>query len=67
MLSTLCCVSLETRGAPDLSQLGRPPQGVIAVEGLNLEALRPGLHMLHCLPLKLAGSDGAPVRCITIA
>lgn len=42
------------------------PQGVIAVEGLNLEALRPGLHMLHCLPLKLAGSDGAPVRCITI-
>mmetsp|Transcript_20759 Transcript_20759/g.62530 ORF Transcript_20759/g.62530 Transcript_20759/m.62530 type:complete len:280 (-) Transcript_20759:468-1307(-) len=42
-------------------------KGVIAVEGLNLEALGLGLHMLHCLPLKLAGSDGAPVRCITIA
>lgn len=41
-------------------------QGVIAVEGLNLGQLRPGLHQLHCLPVKLQGSDGAPVRCITI-
>ena len=42
------------------------PQGVIAVEGLNLEQLSAGLHQLHCLPVKLQGSDGAPVRCITI-
>ena len=41
-------------------------QGVIAVEGLNLGQLGPGLHQLHCLPVKLQGSDGAPVRCITI-
>lgn len=42
-------------------------KGIIAVEGLNLEALTAGVHQLHCLPIKLNGSDGAPVRCITIA
>lgn len=42
-------------------------QGMIAVEGMNLEALTAGVHQLHCLPVKLKGSDGAPVRCITIA
>ena len=41
-------------------------QGIIPVEGLDLSALRPGLLQLHCLPLKLIGSDGAPVRCIAI-
>lgn len=41
-------------------------KGIIAVEGLNLEALTAGVHQLYCLPLKLKGSDGAPVRCITI-
>ena len=25
------------------------------------------LHQLHCLPVKLQGSDGTPVRCTTIA
>lgn len=42
-------------------------QGIIPVEGLDLTQLQPGLHQLHCLPLKLIGSDGAPVRCITIS
>lgn len=40
-------------------------QGIIPVEGLDLTQLEPGLHQLHCLPFKLIGSDGAPVRCIT--
>ena len=39
-------------------------QGIIPVEGLLLEEVPPGLHQLHCLPLKVVGSDGAPVRCI---
>ncbi|KAK9811405.1 hypothetical protein WJX72_003393 [[Myrmecia] bisecta] len=39
-------------------------QGVMIVEGLDFRAIEPGLYMLHCLPLKLVGSDGAPVRCI---
>lgn len=49
------------------SRLRHPLQGIIAVEGLNLEALTAGVHQLHCLHIKLKGSDGAPVRCITIA
>ena len=39
-------------------------QGVIAVEGLVLTAVDAGLYQLHCLPLSVVGSDGAPARCI---
>jgi arylformamidase len=40
--------------------------GVVIVEGLDLSAVRPGRYSLHCLPLKLLGSDGAPARAILI-
>jgi arylformamidase len=40
--------------------------GIIILEGLNLGAVSPGLYELYCLPLKLAGSDGAPARAILI-
>ena len=40
--------------------------GVIAVEGLNLSGIVPGVYQLVCLPLKIAGSDGAPARAILI-
>jgi len=40
--------------------------GVIIVEGLNLRDVRPGSYRLICLPLKLAGSDGAPCRAVLI-
>jgi arylformamidase len=40
--------------------------GVIIVEGLDLRGVRPGPYELMCLPLKLAGSDGAPARAILI-
>lgn len=40
--------------------------GIIAVEGLNLYAVKPGLYQFICLPMKLGGSDGAPVRAILI-
>ncbi len=39
---------------------------VIALEGLNLSGIAPGLYQLVCLPLKIAGSDGAPAREILI-
>lgn len=42
-------------------------KGIIAVEGLKLHELDAGLHQLYCLPVKLQGSDGAPVRCIAIS
>ena len=40
--------------------------GVIILEGLDLQAINPGAYQLICLPLKLAGSEGAPARAILI-
>ena len=40
--------------------------GTILLEGLNLSAVAPGEYQLYCLPLKIAGGDGAPARAILI-
>ena len=48
---------------PHLVLLGR---GVIVVEGLNLSNVMRGFYDLYCLPLKIAGCDGAPARAILI-
>lgn len=40
--------------------------GVVIVEGLNLSTVMRGFYDLYCLPLKIAGSDGAPARAILI-
>ncbi len=40
--------------------------GVVIVEGLNLSNVMRGFYQLYCLPLKIAGSDGAPARAILI-
>lgn len=39
---------------------------IIIIEGLDLSAVEPGNYTLYCLPLKLAGSDGAPARVILV-
>jgi arylformamidase len=41
--------------------------GIIIVEGLNLREVNPGVYQLICLPLKLAGSEGAPARAILVS
>jgi arylformamidase len=41
--------------------------GVILVEGLNLSNVMRGFYDLYCLPLKIAGSDGAPARAILLS
>lgn len=41
--------------------------GIVVVEGLNLSEIQQGYYTLYCLPLKLAGSDGAPARAILIS
>ncbi|MBI5192580.1 MAG: cyclase family protein [Nitrospirae bacterium] len=41
--------------------------GVVVVEGLNLYEIQQGYYTLYCLPLKIAGSDGAPGRAILIS
>jgi len=38
--------------------------GVVVVEGLDLSGAEPGRYELICLPLRLAGLDGAPVRAV---
>ncbi|MFM8323087.1 MAG: cyclase family protein [Chloroflexota bacterium] len=40
--------------------------GVVIVEGLNLGEVSQGRYTLYCLPLKLAGCDGAPARAILV-
>ncbi len=40
--------------------------GVIIVEGLNLDGIRPGDYTLACLPLKIQNGDGGPCRAILI-
>ena len=40
--------------------------GVVIVEGLNLSEVDQGRYTLYCLPLKIAGADGAPARAILI-
>ena len=38
--------------------------GIVILEGARLENVPPGDYELVCLPLKLAGLDGSPVRAI---
>jgi len=40
--------------------------GVVIIEGLNLADVTQGRYTLHCLPMKIAGSDGAPARVILV-
>jgi arylformamidase len=41
-------------------------ENIIILEGLNLSSVDPGMYFLICLPLKLKGSDGAPMRAVLI-
>ncbi len=40
--------------------------GIVPLEGLDLSRVQPGLYHLICLPLRVAGAEGAPVRAILI-
>ncbi|MGB8643852.1 MAG: cyclase family protein [Anaerolineae bacterium] len=39
---------------------------IVVVEGLDLRAIQPGTYDLVCLPIKLAGAEGAPARAVLI-
>jgi arylformamidase len=39
-------------------------QGVVIIEGLNLADVEPGMYEMYCLPLRIAGADGAPARVV---
>ncbi len=38
--------------------------GIWVIEGLNLSKVNSGKYELNCLPIKIAGSDGAPARAL---
>lgn len=40
--------------------------GIVVVEGLNLSEVSQGRYSFYCLPLKIAGVDGAPARAILV-
>lgn len=41
--------------------------GVVIVEGLMLKDVAAGSYTLICLPIKLAGADGAPARAVLVS
>lgn len=41
--------------------------GVVILEGVDLSRVAQGFYDIYCLPLKIAGSDGAPARTILIS
>jgi arylformamidase len=61
-------LSVEEYGAP-----GHPTHvtllsaGVVILEGLDLSAVAAGAYELACLPLPLAGCDGAPARAVLLS
>ncbi len=40
--------------------------GVVILEAIDLSAVESGVYDLYCLPLKLKGVEGAPVRAILV-
>ncbi|XP_061368886.1 cyclase-like protein 2 [Gastrolobium bilobum] len=39
---------------------------IIIVEALKLDDVPAGVYSVHCLPPRLAGAEGSPIRCILI-
>jgi arylformamidase len=57
-------VSPYKQSVPPHQTLLKP--GIVILEGVDLSAVQPGAYDLYCLPMKLAGSDGAPARVILL-
>ena len=38
--------------------------GIVILEGLDFRRVTPGAYELYCLPLRIAGGDGAPCRAV---
>jgi arylformamidase len=57
-------LSIAPFGDPTPTHRSLLERGVVVLEGLDLGAVEPGPWELLCLPLRVAGSDGAPARAI---
>jgi arylformamidase len=61
-------LSVEAFGAPEpRTHRTLLAARVVIIEGLDLREPPPGDYDLWCLPLKLAGSDGAPARVVLVS
>lgn len=59
------CPSVDTLNSKDLpGHKAFARAGVYIVEGLALQDVAPGDYELICLPLRLEGADGSPVRAM---
>jgi arylformamidase len=41
-------------------------RGIVIVEGLDLSQIEAGIYDFRCLPVRLAGLDGAPARAVLV-
>jgi arylformamidase len=58
-------LSIERFGSKDFAaHRALLDAGVVIVEGLDLSEVEPGEYEMTCLPLKVAGADGAPARVV---
>jgi len=42
-------------------------RGIVLLENIDLRKVEPGIYELICLPMKIVGTDGAPVRAVVIS
>jgi arylformamidase len=66
----VCCVGIDALSVGGFREGGRETHdallgaGIWIIEGLDLTAVRPGPVDLVCLPLRIAGVEGAPARAL---
>lgn len=58
--------AFDSPGMPVHHALLRQEPTMVVVEGLDLSRAEAGDWELYCLPLKLAGGDGAPARAVLV-
>jgi arylformamidase len=59
-------LSIGPKGKGATTHVALLSKGVVILEGLDLRNVEPGAYQLACLPLLIAGSDGAPARAVLI-
>ncbi len=57
-------LSVAPKADPAPTHVALLSAGVVILEGLDLRNVTPGPYTLTCLPVLLAGSDGAPARAV---
>lgn len=64
-----CLVGIDYFSVSPMEDLLEPhrillKKSIAVLENIDLRAVQPGAYTLYCLPMKLTGTDGAPVRAV---